>query len=152
LYASDVLLIHELGRAEQRPSLIAKLRTLRSNSVAVPALIAIWAMMEGLSLNVRGCDWNVPEVCEWIGRIMRNTTIEMSTEVELKTESNTVFVLTGAIEGRLHVEAEEPTGRLAILRKTPDMLVRCRGSKAIARNHSSAQSFLEHCADVVRAA
>lgn len=32
-----------------------------SNSAAVASLVLIWAMIEGVSVSVRGCDWPVGE-------------------------------------------------------------------------------------------
>ena len=147
LYASDMLLVCEINRADQRPALIAKLRILRSNSVLVPALTAIWAMMEGLSLSLRGCDWDPEEVLGWTERLMRAGVYQMSGAVDLQVTAGSIFNLTGGIEGALCPEVQTLTGPLALVQKTPDLLVRSGGAKAKTRNPDVGREFLEHCLD-----
>jgi hypothetical protein len=60
MFASDVLLVYELGLPHQRPALIERLRDMRSNAAAVPAALCVWAMIDGLSISVKGCDWDIP--------------------------------------------------------------------------------------------
>jgi hypothetical protein len=70
----------------------------------VPALTVIWAMMEGLSLSVRGCDWDVQEVLVWVARIMQIAAEQMPRQVALRLENGTSFIVTGAVEGAFHAE------------------------------------------------
>lgn len=152
LYASDVALIYEINQPEHRPARIAKLQRMRSNSIVVPALLAIWSMIEGLSLSVRGVDWPVPEILHWIECLMRTASGQMLGRVGFKTEGSSAFTLFGEIKGTLRPDIQEAGGFIAAIHKIPDMLVRCRNQKAENSSANAEQEFLEHCLDAAVAA
>jgi hypothetical protein len=88
--------------------LIAKLAALRSNCLPVPALILVWAMLEGLRVSVRGCDWPAVEVIQHVHQILRFACHRVAADVHLRVERPYRHIaLEGVIEVSLLLELKD---------------------------------------------
>lgn len=149
-YASDALLVYELGRSDpSRYILIAALRGLQSNSVGVPALAAIWAMIEGLAVSVRGCDWDVDEVVAWIQRILRDAGEAVGVTIRVAQHPDAAEI---TFDGRLHGRAviELVGSSFAALEMPTNLIIRCKNHPAVEETHGSRLSLLAKCVSSVR--
>lgn len=107
-YASDVLLVYEINKNSPRLSLVAKLNAIKSNSVVIPALLAIWAMVEGLSISIRGCDWDVDLISKWAYKILAQSAKELMGKIDIEVSDNQTILVKGTINGALMLNIVSP--------------------------------------------
>jgi|GEM_PF-4422637 len=108
-YASDILLVYEINKKIHRKNLITNLFRMKTNVVLIPALVAIWAMIEGLSISVRGCDWDVNEISNWVTSILFEASTRLSQKIEVTTklEDFKWVIVEGAINRELGLIIKE---------------------------------------------
>jgi hypothetical protein len=151
-FASDVLLVYEASMPLPRPALISKLRSLESNTAAIPSLVLIWAMVEGLSVSVRGCDWLAADVVRHTHDILQHACHELHEKVRLSVgEHGRRFTVSGAIEGTLRLELRSPPAT-HVEEGLKDIWAFCRDAPAVADDASILDEFLEKCGDWVQSA
>ncbi len=144
-YASDAILVYELRVFPERPQLIDKLRRLSSNNTAVPAVCIIWAMLDGLSVSIRGCDWDISCVTEICCAAIETTCKKLDIEFSVTSDKNGTHVsLRGAITTSAYLEVTDLPGRLS---GKEILLVRCLDQPANARELGIVESFLNECID-----
>jgi len=150
-FASDVLLVYETSLPVPRFGLIAKLAALRSNCVAVPALILVWAMVEGLRVSVRGCDWPAAEVIQHVHQILRFVCQTVATEVHLRVERQYRHIgLEGPIEGGLLLELKDsPVTHKT--RSMQDIWAYGHGARTVNDGRKIASALLDASIDFVQA-
>jgi hypothetical protein len=151
-YASDVLLVYEAGLPLPRPALISRLRALESNSAATASLVLIWAMIEGLSVSVRGCDWLAADVVRHTHDILHHACHELHEKVNLSVgEHGRRFTVNGEIEGSLRLELRSPPAT-HVEEGLKDIWAFCRDAPAVADDAAILDEFLEECVDWVQSA
>jgi hypothetical protein len=144
-FASDVLLVYELGLPTPRTDLIAKLTALRSNSVLSPALCIIWAMLEGLSLSIRGCDWSFQETTKCSVELIRDACTRLNWPINLSiANDHRELTLRGAINVMALLEKTESSRGLC---HPDDILIRRLDQPAGVHEQSIIKSFLNQCLD-----
>ena len=149
-FSSDVLLVYELNLRNPRRTLISKLSSLQSNSVGIPALVSIWAMIEGLTISVRGCDWDVAHIVEWIKATLREACSSMNEVVSVKVaEDDSEISLRGAIKGTIRPQIVGPPEMLG-LDQPKNLFVYNRDEPAKANDRLVVSRLLETCIDFVR--
>jgi len=148
-FASDVLLVYELNLTDPRLTLIAKLSRLQSNSVGIPALVAIWAMIEGLTVSVRGCDWDVANIVEWIKATLHESCNSINEVVNVEaTQDGSEISLGGAIEGTMRLQIVGLPKVLA-MDQPKNLFVYNRGEPATANDRLVVSGFLEACIEFI---
>jgi hypothetical protein len=146
-YTSDVLLVYELLAHRQHPNVIAKLQPLRSNSIAISALVLIWAMIDGLAVSIRWCDWDVNSIIE-CAKLLLTSVCSKIQNVYLNFSDNGYEVtLTGAIQGTLRFDLVPPPfrGKLIGMEDSPNLFVMHRDQPASSDNSALLDQFLEFC-------
>lgn len=150
-YASDVLLVWEVSRDVPHWPLIGKLRRLMSNSAAVASLVLIWAMVEGISVSVRGCDWPAGEIVSLTADIL-SACCEEDRDLSLSnSDKGRRFTLSGAIEASLSMRVMAQPGSHSA-EGSEDVWVFCRDTPAAAEEPSRLSGFLEACVSWVHSA
>ena len=148
-FASDVLLVYELNLRHPRPTLISRLSSLQSNNVGIPALVAIWAMIEGLTISVRGCDWDVTSIVEWIKATLRESCNNINELVNVEvTQDGTEILLRGAIEGTMRPQIVGPPKMLGI-DGPKNLFVYNRGERAKMNDSLVVSRLLEACIEFI---
>ncbi len=150
-FASDVLLVYEANGEVPRFGLIAKLAALRSNCLAIPALILIWAMLEGLRVSIRGCDWPAAQILQQMDQILRFACQRSAHEVHLRAEEQyRHIVLEGALERRLVLELKDsPLTHQA--RSMQDIWAYGQGERTVADGQKITWGLLGTSIDFVQA-
>jgi hypothetical protein len=140
-FASDALVVYELSVRPRRVGLTDRLTKLKSNSAAAPALAAIWAMMQGFTVAVRGCDWDIAEIRQLAENALRHGCLAGSVSLRSQEDRQTL-ILEGAIEGKLTFDIEKPPRGLV---GPSNLFVRCRDQAASTRRADIMDAFLEKC-------
>lgn len=146
-YASDVLLVYETNKGNPRLILMEKLTQIKSNCVLIPALLAIWALVEGLSISVRGCDWDVDIISDWIYKLLIEAHEKMSADFIVTIDIDQTIILEGAINGELKPEIVSPPFNLSL--GIRNLFVLNDGKGAITTQEGMLENLLMSCLALV---
>lgn len=146
-YASDCLLIYELSSFQPRNELIGDLKKLESNCILIPALLTIWAMADGFSISIKGCDWDIQSIISWIFKILEANLshLDENTTLKFDKESPQVIFQGESFSEIYQLEIQSPTGRLAIIQKNDDLFCRFLDREMKFVTAKTKQEFLYSC-------
>lgn len=144
-YASDILLVYELSLEYPRPLLIDKLSSIKSNSIIMPVLTIIWAFIEGLSISIRGCDWDTMVIIDWVNKVISDSSSKMSNVFYQKNADSYTYNMQGGLQGNFLIELVSMPYILAPGFK--DIFVRCHGKQAHVKSPGTSSQFLLCCLD-----
>lgn len=143
LYSSDVLLVHEISQEIPRPELIDKLRLLKSNSMLIPALLAVWAAVNGLSISVRGCDWPATLVKDCVWNLLTEVANECTERITVEPAADETILFKGAISGTMILQLVSPPYNLS--EGIKNLFVFNDGQSLTAVDNRTKDRFLHTC-------
>ncbi|MEM6718223.1 MAG: hypothetical protein AAF611_02810 [Bacteroidota bacterium] len=104
-FASDIILVYELSKEQNKYNIIKYLSSLKTNSVYIPALLCIWAFIDRFSISIRGCDWDINNILEKLSEFFNYLKKIFPLNINLtKSDKNIIYKFNGVVNGNLDIE------------------------------------------------